>query len=251
MAESSSFLTWVSLPPAGENLEFLTHAAGLAEPLVDFRYGTEEYRGRIARALGKREIPGLTVCVPFEESGVLEPLIETPPPEMRVILCAPWEEGTAGAVIASLKDRHVVVGVEVSGPEQADFAARAGADFLVVTGSEAAGPVSSKTSFILLQELAACDPGLPIVVRGGLGPRGAAAAWTLGARGIILDSQLLLLEDNGLSAEMRQDLAKRSASDTGIVGETAGRPFRFLASGGKEAAQRLAEREWQISEGYR
>ncbi len=248
MSEGSVFLAWVSLPPAGENLEFLARAAELAEPLVDFRYGTEEYRDRTARALRERKLPGLTVCVSFEETKVLDLLLETPPPEMRVILCPPWQEGTAGPIIASLKVRDVGVGVEVSSLEQADFAARAGADFLVVAGSEAGGLVASKTSFILLQELA-CEPSLPIVVRGGLGPRGAAAAWALGARGIILDSQLVLLEQTGLSRELRQTLAQRSPSDTEIVGETVGRAFRFLAGGGKQAAQRLAEREWEIAEG--
>ncbi|MGO9242759.1 MAG: beta-ketoacyl synthase N-terminal-like domain-containing protein [Bryobacteraceae bacterium] len=246
LLESSSFLVWAALPPAAEELDFLTRAAAAAEPLVDLCYGTEPYRARLVGKLRERRLPGLTVCLAGTDAALIEPLLTAPPPEFRVILCGPWEESSTQTAIAAFKQRGAVAGVEVSSLEQARFASTAGADLLVVAGCEAAGPVCAKTSFILLQELAA-EPLLPVVVRGGFGPRAAAAAWTLGARGIILDSQLLLLEDNGLDPELRRLLAARSASDTEVAGETAGRPFRFLSNGGRDPAQRLAEAEWRIS----
>lgn len=245
MPGSTSFLVWVSLPPAARTIDLLVDAVGLAEPFVDFRYGTEEYRGRIARALREARLPGLTVCVSVSGLKELDALPDAP--EMRVILSAPWEQDSLMEAISELRNRGIVVGVEVDSLWQAEQAAGAGADFVVATGCEAAGPVCAKTSFILLQELGS-EATLPLVIRGGLGPRGAAAAWALGARGIILDSQLVLLEAAGLDPELRAELATRSVSDTQIAGDIVGRPFRFLPHGGKDAARRLAEREWRLCE---
>jgi len=233
------------LPPAARTIDLLVDAAGMAEPFVDFRYGTVEYRGRIAQTLRDARLPGLTVCVSVSGLKELDPLPDAT--ETRVILSAPWEQDSLIEAISELRNRGVVVGVEADSLWQAEQAASAGADFVVATGCEAAGPVCAKTSFILLQELGSEAP-LPLVIRGGLGPRGAAAAWALGARGIILDSQLVLLEAAGLDAELRGELATRSVSDTQIAGDIVGRPFRFLPHGGKDAARKLAEQEWRLCE---
>ena len=247
MSGNNSFLVWVSLPPAARTIDLLADAAGMAEPFVDFRYGTEEYRARIARLLRDARLPGLTVCVAVSALRELGPLLDDAPPEMRVILSSPWERDGLADSVAALRNRGIVVGVEVVGLSHAEQAAVAGADFLVATSCEAAGLVCAKTSFILLQELGR-EATLPLVIRGGLGPRGAAAAWALGARGVILDSQLVLLEAAGVETELRAELAARSASDTQIAGDLAGRPFRFLPHGGMDAARRLAEQEWRLCE---
>jgi acyl transferase domain-containing protein/NAD(P)H-dependent flavin oxidoreductase YrpB (nitropropane dioxygenase family)/NAD(P)-dependent dehydrogenase (short-subunit alcohol dehydrogenase family)/4'-phosphopantetheinyl transferase EntD len=237
------FVIWAALPPCIENLDLLYQASGVAEPLVDLRFGTAEYKTRLIERLLAARLPGLTVCADAGDA-LLERVIQSPPPNARVILCAPWAESALSALLDAA-GQSVVVGAEAGSREQASLAARLGADFVVASGVEAAGPVSAKTSFILLQELAGAVD-IPVVIRGGLGPRGAAAAFALGAAGTILDSQLLLVEDSGLGGALRGELAQRSASDTEVVGELAGRPFRALSLAGKDAVRAMVEREWEI-----
>lgn len=238
-----AFLIWAELPPGVENLDLLYAAAGVAEPLVDLRFGSAEYKTRLVERLLAARLAGLTVCADPGDA-LLERVIASPPPGARVILCAPWAESDLAALLDAA-GRRVVVGAEAGSREEAALAARLGADFVVASGVEAAGPVAAKTSFILLQELAAAAD-IPVVIRGGLGPRGAAAAFALGAAGTILDSQLLLVEDSGLDEAVRRPLAQRSAADTELIGKLAGRPYRLLALAGKDAVRAIAEREWEI-----
>ncbi|MGA2274099.1 MAG: SDR family NAD(P)-dependent oxidoreductase [Bryobacteraceae bacterium] len=238
-----SFLIWAALPPCVESLDLLQQASGVAEPLVDLRFGTVEYKARLVERMLAAGLPGLTVCAGAGEA-LLERVIAAPPPNARVILCAPWEDSALSALLDAA-GCSVAVGAEAGSREEASLAARLGADFVVASGVEAAGPVSAKTSFILLQELAGAVD-IPVVIRGGLGPRGAAAAYALGAAGTILDSQLLLLKESGLGEALRRGLAERSASDTEVIGELVGRPFRLLSLAGKDAVRAIVEREWEI-----
>ncbi len=236
-------MIWASLPPCIENLDLLYQASGVAEPLVDLRFGTAEYKTRIIERLLAAVLPGLTVCADPGDV-LLDRVIERPPPNARVILCTPWTESALAALLDAT-GRRLVVGAEAGSREDASLAARLGADFVVASGVEAAGPVSAKTSFILLQELAGAVD-IPVVIRGGLGPRGAAVAFALGAAGTILDSQLLLLEGSGLGDALRSELAQRSASDTEVIGELVGRPFRLMPLAGKDALRAMVKREWEI-----
>jgi|GEM_PF-1052544 len=235
---------WAALPPCVEDPDLLCDVAGAAEPLIDLRFGTREYKSRLVDRLVAAKLPGLTVCVEAGEE-LLGRVLESPPPNARMILCAPWDDAELSALLKLVGSRSVAVGAEVSSLTEASLAARLGGDFVVASGVEAAGPVSAKTSFILLQELPA-RVGIPVVIRGGLGPRGAAAAYALGAAGTILDSQLLLAANSGLSEALRAELAQRSASDTEVIGELAGRPFRLMSLAGKDAVRASAEREWQV-----
>src|SRR5439155_137297 len=93
--------------------------------------------------------------------------------------------------------------VEVTGPGEARTAAAAGASGLIARGNEAGGPVGELTSFVLLQRLLAGDAGdLPVWVAGGIGPRSAAACVLGGAAGVVLDSQLALVAEAELPADL-------------------------------------------------
>ena len=77
-ARGGSFLIWATLPPCAENLDLLVEISGVAEPLIDLRFGTAPYRSRlIERALAAR-LPGLTVCADPGDP-LLKPLLESPP----------------------------------------------------------------------------------------------------------------------------------------------------------------------------
>src|SRR5450432_2092790 len=101
-------------------------------------------------------------------------------------------------------DRLVLA--QVSTVEDARVATSAGVNGLIVKGHEAAGAVADETSFILLQRVMA-ETRLPVWVQGGIGLHTAAACVAAGARGVVIDSQLSLLEDASTSEELRQALS--------------------------------------------
>ncbi|MFS8098535.1 SDR family oxidoreductase [Lentzea alba] len=109
--------------------------------------------------------------------------------------------------------------VEVTSADEARLARLSNAHGLIVSGSEVSS--SELSSFVLLQAVLALDLGLPVWVRGG--PRVAAAARAVGAAGVVLDSQLALLDESDLDSAAREQLrrsdeaAARFASRHGTV----------------------------------
>ena len=219
---------------------------GLAEPLIDLRFGTLPYRRRLLETAQDAGLAGLTVFADARDTTLLEFLRKRMQPGSRVILSG-WVEKAdeVGRLAAAFEGRGVEVGLEVDEPETAHLAEEVGAAFVVASGNEAAGAVSPKTTLILAQQLLD-GPRLPLIVRGGLGPRGAAAARAAGCAGCILDSQLLLLPECRLESDARALLAGASPLDTAVLGGLVGRPFRVLARGPAAAGVRslvAAERE--------
>jgi acyl transferase domain-containing protein/NAD(P)H-dependent flavin oxidoreductase YrpB (nitropropane dioxygenase family)/NAD(P)-dependent dehydrogenase (short-subunit alcohol dehydrogenase family) len=99
-------------------------------------------------------------------------------------------------------------------------------DGVVACGNEAAGFVGEETSFILLQR-ALAHVKAPVYARGGIGLHGASACRAMGARGVVLDDQLLLLAESPLPLRWREQLREVTGKDTAIVLE-GGRPCRVL-----------------------
>ncbi|WP_438484775.1 SDR family NAD(P)-dependent oxidoreductase [Streptomyces sp. S186] len=113
--------------------------------------------------------------------------------------------------------RHRVL-VEVTDHEAALAAARAGAHGLVARGNEAGGRVGELSTFVLLQQLVA-DPeiGLPVWACGGIGPHTAAAAVVGGAAGVVLDTQLALLDESGVPEEAAAAVRTMDGSETVVA----------------------------------
>ena len=108
-----------------------------------------------------------------------------------------------------------VVVTQVRSLEEARSAQDAGSDGLIVKGFESGGLVGSETSFVLLQRLLAhCE--LPLWVQGGIGLHTAAAAVALGARGIVLDSQLALAPECSADEPTRKRLSALDGSETRV-----------------------------------
>ena len=101
--------------------------------------------------------------------------------------------------------------------EEARDAIARGAHGLIVKGHEASGLVADETSFVLLQRVLA-ETSAPVWVQGGVGLHTAAACIAAGARGVVLDAQLALLEDAGTSPELRRALSAMDGSETVVVG---------------------------------
>ncbi|MGW3103598.1 SDR family oxidoreductase [Streptomyces sp. NPDC001100] len=128
--------------------------------------------------------------------------------------------------------------VEVTDPDQALSAVRAGAHGLIARGAESGGRIGELSAFVLLQRLLA-EPGVtvPVWACGGIGPRTAAAAVAGGAAGVVLDSQLALLAESALPETAAAALRSMDGSETTVI---AG--HRVLLRRGPDAPQVPAER---------
>jgi len=91
-----------------------------------------------------------------------------------------------------------------------------GVDGIVVRGTEAGGRIGTETSLILLQRLIA-EIDLPIWVAGGVGIHSAGALLAGGAKGVVLDDQLVLIDEAGLEPSLTTLLQNMDGSDTTIV----------------------------------
>jgi len=226
-----TFTFWVGLPPGTSDQTLLRESAGLAEPLLDLRYGSPAARRAVLQQAVQEGLAGLTVFADARNADLMAFLRDAPPPGARVVLSSPPPSSIdAKDLVDSFRPPGVAVAFEVDDRDAARQAAEAGADFLVASGSEAYGPVSPKTTLILIQELLD-GLAVPLVIRGSLGPLGAAGAQAAGCAGCILDSQLLLTPESPLSGELKRSLAETSPLDTAVVGALLGRPHRLLRRG--------------------
>ncbi|MGW1916658.1 SDR family oxidoreductase [Streptomyces sp. NPDC002076] len=200
------------LTPFAEPDAGLTAAACAAGALGILDLGTGDRRSREALSRLRRSAPG-----PF---GV------------RVTgRCAltPAELGDAPDTVVRTADAtwsrtelpsECRVLAEVTDIRQAHAALRAGAQGLIARGGESGGRVGASSTFVLLQQLLSDEESsrVPLWACGGIGPRSAAAAVAGGAAGVVLDSQLALLAESGLSETVRSVLRSLDGSETVVLG---------------------------------
>ena len=103
-----------------------------------------------------------------------------------------------------------------------DEAARvidSGISNIIVKGNEGAGKVSAQSSFILFQSIANkyLKKGINIYIQGGVGIHTSAACLALGAKGVILDSQISLFSECGLTKDQKNIFSKLSGSETTVI----------------------------------
>jgi len=110
-----------------------------------------------------------------------------------------------------LHNRRVIL--EITTLEQAELGEKCGVDGILAKGNESAGIVGEKTSYILLQQVCS-QISLPVWIQGGVGLHTAAACYTAGAAGIVLDSQLLLTRESSLPDDIKKDIGRMDGTDT-------------------------------------
>ena len=103
--------------------------------------------------------------------------------------------------------------LEITSLEQALLGEKSGVDGLLAKGNEAAGFVGEKTSYILLQQICS-QISLPVWIQGGVGLHSAAACYTAGAAGVVLDSQLLLTREASLPDVVKQSIGRMDGTET-------------------------------------
>ena len=116
-------------------------------------------------------------------------------------------------------------------------------DGFVLKGHECGGVVTEQTSFVLLQEFRR-NTSVPLFVRGGITPETAAAAAAGGAKGVVLDDQIMLLAESPLQdAATKRRIAGFSGSETLQVEHPQGGLYlRGLDQPGSKSAETFAAR---------
>jgi acyl transferase domain-containing protein/NAD(P)H-dependent flavin oxidoreductase YrpB (nitropropane dioxygenase family)/NADP-dependent 3-hydroxy acid dehydrogenase YdfG len=163
----------------------------------------------------------------------------------RVILVG--DSPTLPDRVHALRAAGAEVLVSAVSPAQAARAAEAGADGVILKGHESGGRVGADTSFVLIQKWRqhADRSGLklPFWVQGGVGPNTAAACLAAGARGVVLDSQVLLARESPLSEAARRRIAGLDGSETVVLGNRLGEAYRVYSRPDSPAAAELAKDE--------
>lgn len=106
--------------------------------------------------------------------------------------------------------------LQVGSLEEARYGLEQGAVGLIAKGSESGDRAGEESCFILLQRLLA-EPAfadLPIWAQGGIGLHTGAAALAGGAFGMVLDSQLSLLPESNLPADIKSLVARLEGTET-------------------------------------
>jgi acyl transferase domain-containing protein/NAD(P)H-dependent flavin oxidoreductase YrpB (nitropropane dioxygenase family)/NAD(P)-dependent dehydrogenase (short-subunit alcohol dehydrogenase family) len=143
-------------------------------------------------------------------------------------------------LFAEIRGAGVRILAEVRSADWAEPASSSPLDGLVLKGNESGGFVGEDSSFILLQKWNR-RTRLPLYVRGGVTPHVAAACAAVGVAGVVLDSQLLLMDEVRLSPAIRASLANLSGHETVAIGHgEGGEYFRLLVRPGLSAARELA-----------
>ena len=103
-----------------------------------------------------------------------------------------------------------------------------GVDAVIACGQECGGNVSTISSFLLAQRLLATE-AVPVFVRGVSGVHGAAACRAVGAAGVVLDDQTLLLPESPLPKGWQQTIELAGSQDYQMLGGQGRSPVSILA----------------------
>ncbi len=177
-----------------------------AFPVVHLGWNPGEIK-KTLEAIGEqdRHLFGISIVMPLPTDTGL--------PQNIGLVIAPW--ALHGQVPATDTVRLVY---QVTTLEEAIAAQKAGVTALLLKGNESAGKVGEESAFILFQRVIAVVKNIDIYVQGGMGIHTAAAAKALGARGVVLDSQLVLFRECGAPDAIKKTAEKLHGSETRVIG---------------------------------
>lgn len=151
-----------------------------------------------------RTLFGICLTVALPEQAVL--------PANVVMIVAPCN------LLANIKvPDHVQLLAQVTSQEEALQAKAAGVAAIVVKGNESSGRVAEESAYILFQRVLTEVKGIPVYVQGGMGLHTAAAVVALGAKGIVLDSQVALFAACNAPASVKKIVEKLNGNETRVI----------------------------------
>jgi len=105
---------------------------------------------------------------------------------------------------------------------------RAGADAVIVEGTEAGGHIGELTTFTLVPQVSDAL-SIPVIAAGGIADhRGFDAAFVLGAKGVQIGTVLLASEECPIHINYKNKVVSARDTDTVVTGRNTGAPVRVL-----------------------
>jgi len=223
-------MAWVSVP---EIVAAVSNAGGLGmlNPVV---YTPEETKQAIKKVRSLTDKPfavNITLIFPLSREYAQIALEEKVP----VINCS---LGRADWIIQAAHEYGAKVLSTVVMERHARRSEQDGADFLIVTGHEAAAHGGDVSELVLLP-LARTWSSLPIIAAGGIcDGKGLAASLALGAEGVSLGTRFMLTQESPVHENYKQLCLKAAAEDTIYSDRIDGLPGRFLKTNAAEIMTR-------------
>lgn len=136
--------------------------------------------------------------------------------------------GNPGIYMKKWKEAGMIVIPVVPSVALAKRVERAGADALVVEGTEAGGHIGEITTMNLVPQVADAV-NIPVIAAGGIADhRGLDAVYILGARGVQLGTVLLASEECPIHQNYKDQVVKARDTSTVVTGRQSGAPVRVL-----------------------
>ncbi len=136
--------------------------------------------------------------------------------------------GNPGPYMAKLKEAGIFVIPVVPTVSLAIRMQQAGADMVIVEGTEAGGHVGEMTTMALVPQ-AVDSLNIPVIAAGGIGDgRGFASALMLGAIGVQMGTLLLASEECPIHVNYKNAVLKAKDSDTVVTGRSVSAPVRIM-----------------------
>ncbi|MCU1344772.1 MAG: nitronate monooxygenase [Acidimicrobiia bacterium] len=193
-------------------------------------------RIRQTRQLTQRPF-GVNIPTRFADPGLVDVMLEE---EVR---CVTTSTGPVGPFIPQLKAAGITVLHVVTSLEEAQRAADAGVDGLIVEGSEAAalrGPKEVATMVLLPLITERVD--LPVIAAGGIvDGRSMAAAFALGAEGVLMGTRFIASTEASVHANYKEALVSAAETDTIVINRHNQAPLRVLRTETTERYERTAQ----------
>ncbi|MBX9787410.1 MAG: SDR family NAD(P)-dependent oxidoreductase [Pirellulales bacterium] len=214
-----------------------------ARGTLDLEYATDAaaIRAQLARLVQFTK-DGFGVKIATQGALSLEDLLKASAGRLGWVLLASNETGLP-ASIKQLNHAGVDVLLEVVNIDEARQAAQLPIAGIVLKGCESSGRIGTESALLLVQrwrqEAARLSVNLPYWVQGAVGFRSIAACQVAGAKGVVLDNQLLLARETRLSDATRQRLESFDGTETLVLGEGIGAAYRFHNQPGSKTLDEL------------
>lgn len=242
----------IVLSPPGTTDPCPAIAAGrtAAMGVLDLEFRPDPIAAQVARdRLIKFTPAGYGILIRTDRARLIDLLLTGKTPPARVILTA-GDSPELRKQVDRLRAGQIEVLLEAVSLHEAILGVEAGVHGIILKGHEAGGRVGTDTSFVLVQKwcqyVGRQGLNLPFWVRGGIGPNTAAACLVAGARGVVLDSQVLLARESPLLPESRKRLTSLDGSETTVLGLALGEGYRIYARPDSRAAEELAQEEQRL-----
>jgi enoyl-[acyl-carrier protein] reductase II len=149
--------------------------------------------------------------------------------------------GNPGVYIKKWKDAGIKVIPVVPSVALGLRMERAGADAVIVEGTEAGGHIGELTTFTLVPQVSDAL-GIPVIAAGGIADRrGFDAAIILGAKGVQIGTVLLASEECPIHRNYKNKVVSAKDTDTVVTGRHTGAPVRVLKNKMAKTYLRMAK----------